>query len=520
MKEWNCTMRSSAFVIIPASLCLLAFAITDRFDNADTLAKVLFWIGAPITLAFALYLAARWITDLYSMEHLFPSMMLPPTACFVAALVGPFLDSDYTEAMYLWFSFAVVLVVPLYVISFHRSLVFKDPDDRHRPLKWIWVAVLSMACAAEVVLQGGSASSGIASEFTFSFASRLLYFASLSLAMVLGLLFVNGYSVRGKFDASSSWSYAFPLEALAIATLMYAAAVPGDLSRGMAYAGLAVSSTACVVLGFHTLHAILMARFWTMDPKYGPLSQQILTHEAFRASGEKLKLAVAALDPTSVASGRPALADFARQFRKYRLAHAWHAEQEEKVIFREFETYVPGFCSRQHDEHAKDEASMARWEEAIQIMESAAGLREMNDKQDDSSLGDASAAVSSLQTEIPAFVDEFENHLQGEEQHLQRGGRKHLNLELQKQMIRKIWDTTPVDVLTEFIPWVVQNLPMHMQRVKFVRCFATWAVPERAQLIGRMIALGVDAATWERLVEAVPEIAPRGARGWRRHTAP
>lgn len=41
-------------------------------------------------------------------------------------------------------------------------------------------------------------------------------------------------------------------------------------------------------------------------------------------------------------------------------------------------------------------------------------------------------------------------------------------------------------------------------------------MPERAQLIGRMIALGVDGPTWERLVAAVPEIAPRGAAHWRK----
>lgn len=58
---------------------------------------------------------------------------------------------------------------------------------------------------------------------------------------------------------------------------------------------------------------------------------------------------------------------------------------------------------------------------------------------------------------------------------------------------------------------------MHGQRVKFVRCWALWALPERAQLIGRFLALGLDGPTWTRLVAAVPEVAPRGAPGWRRY---
>lgn len=43
------------------------------------------------------------------------------------------------------------------------------------------------------------------------------------------------------------------------------------------------------------------------------------------------------------------------------------------------------------------------------------------------------------------------------------------------------------------------------------------APAERAQLIGRYLALGVDAPLWERLAQAVPEIIPRGARGWRKY---
>lgn len=91
----------------------------------------------------------------------------------------------------------------------------------------------------------------------FDFMSRLLYLAALSLGMMLGLLFLTGHASRIKFDLPS-WSLAFPLEALALATLVYAAAISGTLTNGMAYAGLAVASTAVVVLSLHTLHALLM----------------------------------------------------------------------------------------------------------------------------------------------------------------------------------------------------------------------------------------------------------------------
>ncbi|KAL4449458.1 hypothetical protein ABPG77_007102 [Micractinium sp. CCAP 211/92] len=513
-KEWQCPLRSNAFVIPPASLVLVAFCTAGRFGGATTLAKVLFWIGAPLTLAVALYLAARWLTDPHSQEHLHAAWLLPPTACFVCAVVAPFLDTRYGEAAYLWFALAVALAVPLYVLTFNKAVLFKEADDRNRPLKWVWVAVPAVACVAQVALSAATTSGGTAGSFLgadaaplpFDFLSRLLYLLSLSLAMVLGLLFMTGHASRLRFDVSS-WSLAFPLEALALGTLLYAAAIPGVLTNGMAYAALATSSVAVLVLSLHTIQALLMGGIFVMDPKYGPLSQQILTHEAFRAAGQRLKAAAAALGTTGKAGAvnSAALADFALQFRRYRLAHAWHAHHEDSVIFKEFETYVPGLCTRQHDEHARDEEAMERWGGLLEGLEA------------DPAGPGASQALATLQAEVPAFIDGFEAHLIGEEEHLQRAGRKQLCLDLQKGMLRRMWEATPPAVWAEFLPFVVANLPMHAQRVKFLRCWALWAVPERAQLIGRYVALGVDAPLWERLALAVPEIIPRGAHGWRKY---
>ena len=97
----------------------------------------------------------------------------------------------------------------------------------------------------------------------FDFVSRLLYLAALALALVLAALYLTGHTSRLRFDASS-WALAFPLEALAIATLLYAAAVPGSLTTGMAYAGLAVASVATLVLALHTVQSLLMGGIFVM----------------------------------------------------------------------------------------------------------------------------------------------------------------------------------------------------------------------------------------------------------------
>jgi hypothetical protein len=438
-----------------------------------------------------------------------------------------------------WTAYGVALGVPAYVAAMYKSFVVFEADDRIRPLKWGLVAWTSMLSIT--TFSGMTPATATATATAATLSSPLIYLFSLVLAMVLGLLFVTGHFSQLKFDVTSAWMMAFPIDALAIATLLYYQTVPGVLTQGMAYAGLATAAVATIVLTLHTVNAALMNKLWTMDPKYGPLSQQILTHEAFRAASIRLEKQAECL----VASGGKNIGEFARQFRcvlitasrptcarssertrralrtprlspthsryalrslvrsfarEFRVVHHWHAVHEDKVIFATFEQYVPGSCDRQHHEHERDEVLMQRWAKMIEMIEAG---------------NDRSIVRSQLYTELKDFLADFELHLQGEEMHLQRLGRKQLNVDLQKAMIRSVWDMTPVDVWQIMMPWIVENAPMHQQRVKFVRAWL-WSVPERAQLIGRMIYMKCDPAIWERLVVAVPEIVPRGVAGWRR----
>lgn len=384
----------------------------------------------------------------------------------------------------LWYGFGVAIGLPAYVATMYKSFVVFEADDRARLLKWGVVAWMSMLSVTTGAPQGAIGS------------SSLVYLFSLVLAMVLGLLFVTGHFSQLKFDVTSTWMIAFPLDALAIATLLYYRQVPGVLTQGMAYAGLAVASVSTVVLVLHTIYAVLLKKVWTMDPKFGPLSQQILTHEAFRAAAVRLEKEAECL----VSSGGKNIKAFSKKFREFRLVHQWHAIHEDKVIFATFEDYVPGSCDRQHHEHEQDEVKMARWGTIIDMIEAGNHQPVLRNQ---------------LHKELKDFFAAFELHLQGEEKHLQRLGRKQLNVDVQKEIIRKIFEITPMRVWEIMMPWIVQNMPMHQQRVKFCRAYI-WAVPERAQLIGRMVYLRVEAPIWERIRVSVPEIVPRGVSGWRR----
>ncbi len=63
---------------------------------------------------------------------------------------------------------------------------------------------------------------------------------------------------------------------------------------------------------------------------------------------------------------------------------------------------------------------------------------------------------------------------------------------------------------------MLHHLPMRMQRVRYLKTFL-WALPERAQQIGTMVALGSSPVEWSVLAAELPEIIPRGAPGWARY---
>jgi hypothetical protein len=147
------------------------------------------------------------------------------------------------------------------------------------------------------------------------------------------------------------------------------------------------------------------------------------------------------------------------------------------------------------------------------------------------------------------------------EEHIKPVVRRYLPLPVQRKIMGDCWDAGAPEGWFRALPAVVQALPTLAQRATYVRAFV-WAMPERAQQIGVMVALGVDpggllreggatatfvlfarldawgrgrgcmrraladgvlgamrgcAVTWYRLRRVVPEIVPRGEEGWKRY---
>ena len=73
-----------------------------------------------------------------------------------------------------------------------------------------------------------------------------------------------------------------------------------------------------------------------------------------------------------------------------------------------------------------------------------------------------------------------------------------------------MWELTPAADWYQLVPWVLNHLPRQEQRVRYLKTFA-WAMPERTQHLGLMVALGVDSTMWARLAQVVEGLGVGGA---------
>ncbi|KAK9807776.1 hypothetical protein WJX72_008899 [[Myrmecia] bisecta] len=496
-KEWMHNVAGNAFAV--PLICVVIFAALVNaapMPHAHPFAKALFWIGAPAQLLLGFIRAGDWIAQRHDLEHLNPAWLIAPVGAFVAAVVGPTIDADYREAMYLWFSFALLTWGVLFTLTFYKGLVGANVDERTRPLMWIWVAAPAVAVPAYLALEGPPLASGASA---FDFFAKLFYFFALSLACVLAWGCLRGFFGRTRpFDMSADWVYAFALDALAIAAMLYSGAVRGGFTQGMAYTALGVASWVNTLLVLHSLAAILGGGVYVADNKWGPASFMKLIHEALREFMPRLSAAVAAMspDPAAAASVAPAIA----LTRQLALVHEEHSRHEDAVLFPACAAFFPGAPTPAGQQHASHE----------QVLEQE--LAQCNDLETCSDPARRAELVTALQAALPAFLEDLAEHLRWEEAHVTPIARKHLPLALHKRLVADVWDTTAPGRWALLLPWAVTWLPRHEQRLTLLRCFI-WPMPERAQQIGRMLALGVDAVMWTRLAKRRPEIIPRGAPG-------
>jgi hemerythrin-like domain-containing protein len=405
-------------------------------------------------------------------------------------------DVNYLFIARLWFAVGVVLGVVFFVVSLQKAMLDHHSDQRLRSLLWVWMAAFAMA---------GPTYLAVTEEEEQEAVSRSVLYQSLFL-FALFLFAVNAIGfLRGFYSYvadMSIWNVPFACAVLSLSAAQYYTLTDGEFSMLLAIFIISTTCTSASVCFGYTLMWSFDKSLFRPRVKWGPVSFMKLTHEMFRFAFPKLLLQLDSLHDSRSELNVVAVKLFVKELEAFFLAYAEHGEHEEKVLFPVLRRFHPNLNPSMDEEHEYEHNLLATMQTAVNTF---------NDGEQNP------AAMVQLLQELKGTFPEFSSHvlehLRNEERTITVVARKYLTVAQQKEVNNRVWELTPVENWYITMPYIIKNLPHPQWRVRFVRTFI-WAKPDRAQEIGLICYRTLNSVDWEFLAQEIPEIIPRGVRGW------
>ena len=484
--EWMHPAMNNAFSVPSMTLAVYAFLAWSDYSTA--LARVLFWAGASTGTLLAVITVGNWLSTLRHDGHMNGAWMMAPVGLLIYAVVGPIIDPSYTEVCFMFFGFAIIMWGVLFASIFPRFALGPNADPRMRMFAAIWFAAPAVASIAWAVLNG---SSGV---WVMDSISQTLFWASFAIAMVVVWMVWRRFLYADKFFMQM-WAFGFPTAGLAWAAVLYDLTIQTALSKVLATCLVALASICGFVLTVRTYIGILRLKVFIPEHQWGPMSQLPLAQESMRAM--LAKISVTAEHLAEHPENARLLKTLKTQWATFAGVNEFYCGLKSRTCFPQIATYFPGHpgtAMRLNDE----------------LLAAQNKVTAMIDAAKTTATGD-----SLLADTIAAFVKQADSTFDYVEDNIKPIVRRYMSGPVQVKTMKDCWDDADPAGWWQALPAIVQSLPMHGQRVTFVRAFV-WAMPERCQQIGTMVSLGVDPVVWERLKHSVPEIIPRGDHGWKR----
>jgi len=208
--EFAHPVRLNFFPASSISLLLLAVVFSETHP---AFGQALWFIGAPLHLAFTLTVMSSWIHHArYDIKHANPAWFIP----VVGNVIVPVGGVAFAPIEISWFFFSIGLVfwIVLMTIVMYRLFFHEPLPERLTPTLFILIAPPAVGFIAWVKLQGGEID---------AFA-RILYHTALFLTLLLASNGLRFFRVRFFLSA---WAYSFPVAAMTIATLIMAEKLGG-----------------------------------------------------------------------------------------------------------------------------------------------------------------------------------------------------------------------------------------------------------------------------------------------------
>ncbi|CAM9116416.1 unnamed protein product, partial [Laminaria digitata] len=272
-KEWCHPLHHNGFAIPFITLIFMSLMATMWSGDRGTgnLARVLFWLGAAPLSLITIFTIASWIALPVDEEYINPSWMIIPVGNLAGAVAARKVDLEYLEWGWFQFSLGTLLWFALWPITFRTAVLNHHSDSRLRNLFGVWVAPPAMAMLAFCSLDD---------TVTIGPVQHLLFYASLSIALVLApWMWPLNFFLEGRFDILN-WAFAFPLNALAAAAVTMYNCSHHRATRVIYVVALTAACVVNAVNMLFTLGAFKAKKLFIPAEKWSPLSFVVLTHQA------------------------------------------------------------------------------------------------------------------------------------------------------------------------------------------------------------------------------------------------
>ncbi len=192
------------------------------------LGEVLWAIGAIGNVIMTLYVVTgSWFARDHRLERVTPAWFIPVIGNIIAPIGGS--QFLYMDASWMLYGISVFFWLILTAIVFNRLMFHEPMAAASRPTMFILLAPPSLAFTAYVLLNGG---------YVDNFGQMLF-----GIALLTALLLATRVKDYLKLPFSLSWwAFTFPMDALAIAALLYHQHTYSPLTAGLAILCLGVTT--------------------------------------------------------------------------------------------------------------------------------------------------------------------------------------------------------------------------------------------------------------------------------------
>lgn len=238
--EWHHPVRLAFFPAVSISLLLIA---TAAQAESPVLAGVIWAVGTALQGMLTLAVISGWIGRRpFQPMHISPAWFIPAVGNVIVPVAG--IPLGFVEVSWMFFAVGVIFWLVLLTLVVNR-LIFHDPlPARLLPTLVILIAPPAVGFLAWMQLNGGQLDA----------LARILYYVAVWFAAFV-VVQAPGFA-RIPF-ALSFWALSFPVAALTLATLRYAALTGSALHEGFGLVLLAVLVSLVLGLVARTLQAIV-----------------------------------------------------------------------------------------------------------------------------------------------------------------------------------------------------------------------------------------------------------------------